>query len=159
MGWWGCAKRKEFNQKSPQKQPTSAQNRPKICPKSVQNRFRTVQNRSKIGPGSAKIRLNTARQHQNGAAPTGPAHFCQKCGQHGRNLGSQNEPKSLKNQSKNRSNFELLLGSSLDPKIVPKTTQKSIKNRSKIDLKSEQAKKNNMFFFKKIIRSGGTPYV
>ena len=50
-------------------------------------------------------------------------------------LGPQNKLRSLDIDPKNRSNFELLLGSSLDPKIDPKTTPKSIKNRSKIDLK------------------------
>ena len=123
------------------KQPTSAQNHPKIYPKSFQNRFRTAQNRSKIVPRRTKILTETPRLLENPAPPTGSLHFCQKCGQHGRNLGSQNEPKSLKNQSKNRSNFELLLGSSLDTKIGPKTTPKVIKNRSKIDLKSDHCTK------------------
>ena len=119
---------------------------------------------TKTGKTGNEIRLNTARQHQNGPHPTGPAHFCQKCRQHGRNLAAQNEPKSLKNPSKNRSNFELLLGSSLDPKIVPKTTPKVIKNRSKIDLKSDHSTKTRILvlthknqWFLHIFHSPGGP--
>ena len=36
------------------------------------------------------------------------------------------------------------MGSSLDPKIVPKTTPKVIKNRSKIDLKSDHSTKTRI---------------
>ena len=64
MGWWGCAKRKEFQSKIVPKatnsNPKWAKNRPKIGPKSVLDGPKSVQNRSKIDPGSAKIHPHTA---------------------------------------------------------------------------------------------------
>ena len=74
----------------------------------------------------------------------GSLSFWPKCRQHGRNLAPQTSQNREKNRSKNRSNFELLLGSSLDPKIVPKTPPKVIKNRSKIDLKSDHSTKTRI---------------
>ena len=56
------------------------------------------------------------------------------------------------------------MGSSLDPKIVPKTTPKVIKNRSKIDLKSDHSTKTRILvlthknqWFLHIFHSPGGP--
>ena len=141
----------KFKQKSSQNRSTSVQNRPKICPKSIPDGPKSVQNRlpgPSLGPKTGKtgkeISKKTQRQHKTPGVPTLSAFPGQKYRQHGPNLAAQNEPKSLKNPSKNRSNFELLLGSSLDTKIVPKTTPKVIKNRSKIDLKNDHSTKTRI---------------
>ena len=121
----------QLDQNSIKNRHKSDQHKPKIGQKSGQNR-------SKIGSGRSQKQQRTHKH------PRAHLYFWPKCRQHGRNLAPQTSQNREKNRSKNRSNFELLLGSSLDAKIVPKTTPKSIKHRAKIDLKSEQAKKWKM---------------
>ena len=116
----------QLNQISIKNRPKSDQHRPNIGPKSVQNRFRRLQNRSKICPWSGQNPPKTQWQQGTQEHLRASLYFCPKCRQHGRNLGPQNEPKSLKKRFNNRFIFRLLLGATLIPKIIPKPTPRTL---------------------------------
>ena len=137
MGWWGCAKRKEFQSKIVPKatnsSPKSAKNRSIIGPKSALDGPKSVQNRSKIDPGSAKIRKKQQDNIKNQGTPPCRPLLAKNIA----NVAATWTPKTSQNRSKIDPKIDQFLSCFWDrvwtqnrSKNQPKSDQKSIQHRS-----------------------------